>query len=151
MLFRAHCCTLWAGQLWCCYIYESYRRLRVFYNDSYHSIHGIPRYSSVRQYQVEANVDTFDPLFANFYSVLWIVVTGLPMCLFTHYFTLADFVVRNTLLALLISLLYCKWFGRSLLLFSGRSRTSNAFFFVCVFLFFFFFFVFYERFCAWHK
>ena len=34
----------------------------MFYNDSYRSIHGIPRYCSVRQYQVEANVDTFDAL-----------------------------------------------------------------------------------------
>ena len=32
------------------------------YNDSYRSIHGIPRYCSVCQYQVEANVDTFDAL-----------------------------------------------------------------------------------------
>ena len=45
MLFWAHCCVLYASQLWCCYIHESYRRLRVFYN-----------------IQVEANVDTFDAL-----------------------------------------------------------------------------------------
>ena len=75
------------------------------YNDSYHSIQGIPRYCSVRQYQVEANVDTFDALVHKLYSVLYIVVTGLPMGLFTHYFTLADFVVQNMLLALLICLL----------------------------------------------
>ena len=62
MLFRAHCCALYASQLWYCYTHESYRRLRVSYNDSYRSIHGIPRYCSVRQYQVEANVDTFDAL-----------------------------------------------------------------------------------------
>ena len=37
-------------------------RLRVSYNDSYRSIHDIPRYSRVRQYQVEANIDTFDAL-----------------------------------------------------------------------------------------
>ena len=47
-------------QLWCCYTYKRYRRLRVSYNDSYRSIHNIPRHCSVRQYQVEANVDTFD-------------------------------------------------------------------------------------------
>ena len=47
MLFRAHCCTLYASQLWCCYTYESYRHLRVSYNDSYRSIRGIPRYCSV--------------------------------------------------------------------------------------------------------
>ena len=35
MLFRAHCCTLYASQLLCCNTYESYRRLRVPYNDSY--------------------------------------------------------------------------------------------------------------------
>ena len=62
MSFRAHCCALYASQLWCCYTHESYRRLRVSYNDSYRSIHGIPSYCSVRQYQVEANVDTFDAL-----------------------------------------------------------------------------------------
>ena len=62
MLFRAHCCTLYASQLWCCYTCESYRRLRVSYSDSYRSIHGILRYCSVCQYQVEANVDTFDAL-----------------------------------------------------------------------------------------
>ena len=39
-----------------------YAYVRVSYNDSYRSIHGIPRYCSVRQYQVEANVDTFDAL-----------------------------------------------------------------------------------------
>ena len=44
-----------------CYTCESYRRLRVYYNDSSRSIHDIPRYCSVRQYQ-EANVDTFDAL-----------------------------------------------------------------------------------------
>ena len=55
MLFLAHCCTLYASQLWCCYIYESYRHLRVSCNDSYCSVHGIPRYGSVRQYQVEAS------------------------------------------------------------------------------------------------
>ena len=60
ILFRAHGCTLYASQLWCCYTYESYRRLRVSYYDSYRSIHGIPRSCSVHQYQVEANVDTFD-------------------------------------------------------------------------------------------
>ena len=62
MLFRAHCCTLYASQLWCCYTYKSDRRLRVSYNDSYRSIHGIPRYCSVRQYEVDANVETFDAL-----------------------------------------------------------------------------------------
>ena len=64
MLFRAYCCALYASQLWCCYTHESYRRLRVSYNDSYRSIHvhGIPRYCSVRQYQVGANVDTFHAL-----------------------------------------------------------------------------------------
>ena len=62
MLFRAYCCTLYASLLWCCYTYDSYRLLRVSYSDSYRSIHHIPRYCSVRQYQVEANVDTFDTL-----------------------------------------------------------------------------------------
>ena len=70
MLFRAHCSTLYASQLWCCYTYESYRRLRVSYNDFYRSIYGIPRYCSVRQYQVEANVDTFDALVRKLFSVL---------------------------------------------------------------------------------
>jgi len=27
MLFCAHCCASYASQLWCCYSYESYRRL----------------------------------------------------------------------------------------------------------------------------
>jgi len=33
ILFCAHGCALYASQLWCCYSYESYRRLRVSYND----------------------------------------------------------------------------------------------------------------------
>ena len=61
-LFRTHCCTLYASQLWCCYTYESYRRLRVSYIDFYRNIHDIPCYCSVRQYQVEANVETFNAL-----------------------------------------------------------------------------------------
>ena len=61
-LFRAHWCISGANQLWCCYTYESYWRLRVSYNDSYRSIRDVPRYCRVRQYQVEANVDTFDAL-----------------------------------------------------------------------------------------
>ena len=105
MLFRAHCCTLYASQLWCCYTYKSYRRLRVSYNDSYRSIHGIPRNCSVRQYQVEANVNTFDALVLKLLFRFMNRCQSLPMCLFTHYFTLVDFVVRNMLLALLICLL----------------------------------------------
>ena len=70
MLFRAHCCTLYASQMWCCYTSKSSRCLRVSRNDSYRSIHDIPSYCSVRQYQVKANVDTFDAQVANFYSVL---------------------------------------------------------------------------------
>ena len=70
MLFRAHCCTLYANEMWCCFTNESPRCLRVSRNDSYRSIHDIPRYCSVRQYQVKTNIDTCDALVANFYSVL---------------------------------------------------------------------------------
>ena len=93
MLFRAHCFTLYASQLWCYYTYESYRRLRVSYNDSYRSIHDIPRYCSVRQYQVEANVDmpTFDALVRKLLfrfmnrchrsvTSLWMVTPGAKFC-----------------------------------------------------------------------
>ena len=38
--------------------------------DSYRSIHDIPRYCKFRQYQVEANVDTFDALICKLFSVL---------------------------------------------------------------------------------
>ena len=64
MLFRAHCCTLCASQLWCCYI--PMKALYVF-----ECLTMIPTvifmifffcYCSVRQYQVEANVDTCDAL-----------------------------------------------------------------------------------------
>ena len=71
VLFRAHCCTLCVNQLWCCYTYESYRRLRVSYNDSFCSIHDISRYCSVYQYQIEAIMSILlMPLFANFYSAI---------------------------------------------------------------------------------
>ena len=60
------------------------------------------------------------------------------MCSFTHYFTLAGFVVRNNVARFIV---YCKWFGRSLLLFSGAlelvMHDCEPFF--CVYVSFFFF------------
>ena len=141
MLFRAYCCTLYASQLWCCYIYESYRRLRVSYNDSYRSIHGIPRYCSVRQYQVEVNVDTSDALVRKLLfrfmnrrhrSTNVFVHSLLHSCRFRCSKYIARF----------IDLLKCKWFGRSLLFFSGALELLSIDckpFFVCVCACFFFF------------
>ena len=93
------------------------------------SIYDIPRYCSVHQYQIEANVDTFDALARTLLfrfmnrcprSTNVIVLSLLHSCRF----------VRSKYVARCIDLLVVNGLGE---VFLGRSRTSNAckpFFFV---------------------
>ena len=48
--------------LWCNYRSDTFRKLRVAYNDSYRILHNLPRYVSARECQVSAHVTTFSAL-----------------------------------------------------------------------------------------
>ena len=49
-LLRTHCSCFYASQLWYNFKSESFRRLRVAYNDSYRMLHKIPRFCSARPF-----------------------------------------------------------------------------------------------------
>lgn len=59
ILFRAHCMGFYASQLWCNYSSAAINRLRVAYNDAFRILHGLPRYYSAGEYQVQYNIPTF--------------------------------------------------------------------------------------------
>ena len=61
-LFRSYCTSFYASNLWCNYRSDTFRKLRVAYNDSYRILHNLPRYVSARECQVSAHVTTFSAL-----------------------------------------------------------------------------------------
>ena len=61
-LFRSYCTSFYASNLWCNYRSDTFRKLRVAYNDSYRILHDLPRYVSARECQVSAHVTTFSAL-----------------------------------------------------------------------------------------
>ena len=57
-----YCINLYGCQLWCKFRSCTLNRLRIAYNDSYRILHSIPRYTSARLEQINANVATFEAL-----------------------------------------------------------------------------------------
>ena len=68
LLFRTFCYSLYCSQLWQNFTKSTMSRLRAAYNNAYRIMHNIPRFVSVRQYQVEDCVFTFDALYRR---LLW--------------------------------------------------------------------------------
>ena len=61
-LYCCYCMNLYGCQLWCKFRSGTLNRLQIAYNDSYRILHNIPRYTSARLEQINANVTTFEAL-----------------------------------------------------------------------------------------
>ena len=61
-IFNAYCATLFASHLWSQDLHNSYRRMRVVFNDKFRMLFDLPRYASASEHQVTFNIVTFDAL-----------------------------------------------------------------------------------------
>ena len=75
-LYCYYCMNLYGCQLWCKFRNGTLNRLRIAYNNSYRILCNIPRYTSARLEQINANVTTFE----NAYFRLLLVVCSQRIC-----------------------------------------------------------------------
>jgi len=62
IVYRLYFTPMYGCQLWCTFYSYNYDCICIAYNNAFHMLHNISRYFSVRSYQAEDNITTFDAL-----------------------------------------------------------------------------------------
>ena len=59
LLFKSNCTNFYGSHPWSNYLKSSFHSIRVAYNDCNRMLHNLPRYTSVREFQVINHIPTF--------------------------------------------------------------------------------------------
>ena len=62
-LFKAYCNNLYCGQLWCNFRMYTFNKIRVAFNNVFRALMGLRRDSSISEYMVKNDLDTFQVLY----------------------------------------------------------------------------------------